>query len=94
MNWMTSVDEGVNPYLQSDSGSDTEQQSPPVTHIKCIGTTHHPESQEALTKVATLMKKGMKFHLKISMTQKPLLFNASLDPDWLYCQGSFRTGNG
>ena len=53
-------DENINPYLQSESEDEELFALPPTTQtitFKCIGTTYHQDSQEALAKVSALMKK-------------------------------------
>lgn len=64
-----SVDGNINPYLQSESESDSETGVlPEITHtitFKCMGTKYHQESQEALAKVAALMKEGKEVPVKL-----------------------------
>lgn len=64
--WSDSVDsdsqsdqESPNPYLhESDSDIEKPVRKSHTITFKCIGTTYHPESQEALAKVAAIMKRG------------------------------------
>ena len=63
----------VNPYLLSDSESTHEEDEnsfelPEVTHsvvFKCIGSTHHPESQDALSEAASLINAGTEVPVKL-----------------------------
>lgn len=81
----------ANPYLHSESDSDTERslrKSHTVT-FKCIGSTYHPESQEALAKVAAILKRGEDVPVRIAKEpdnqydSKAIAFQCKLGGNWI-----------
>lgn len=98
MNTYCSADGDVNPYLQSESEpevtSEPEADSglPRLTHtitFKCMGTTYHPESQDALAKVADLMKTGQEVPVKLvkepdnKYDSRAITFQCQLGGHWI-----------
>ena len=71
-----STDGDINPFLQSESETECEAASgtaivpAELTHtiilFKCMGTNYHPESSNALSKAAELIKKGHDVPIKLS----------------------------
>ena len=57
--------------------------------FKCIGTTHHPDAQEALAIVAAIMKRGDEVPVRIKKEpenqydSKAITFQCKLEDKWI-----------
>ena len=98
VNTYCSTDGDINPFLQSESETESEAASgtaivpAELTHtiiFKCMGTNYHPESQNALSKAAELIKKGHDVPIKLSKEpdniydSQAIAFQCQLEGHWV-----------